>query len=285
MPIFISYSRADNLVLADLFEDLDALGYAYWFDKELTGGEEWWSTILTQLRECSLVLLVTTPASLASEACRSEYTYALALNKRVVPILSDSSLSAERLPKELRRIQAVNYSTADRRALRELARALSVHTALPPTSLPKELPPEPAVPTSVVAQLRDRLAGAILSSEEQTSILQALVPYLQSSGHGSDAVALLKQLAERPDATKSIVLQSNALVQDFESRHEKRKHPRIRKGLEVAVVVVASWAAAYAINALFSVVYEPLASIATLVALISALLFGAYRVRKRWLAV
>jgi len=45
-PIFISYSRADQDQVGELFGDLQGLGHNAWMDKELSGGMEWWKEIL-----------------------------------------------------------------------------------------------------------------------------------------------------------------------------------------------------------------------------------------------
>ena len=71
MRVFLSYSRADASVAASVAEDVRQMGHTAWFDREVLGGQAWWSTILQQIRESDLYVLILTPQSLASQACRS----------------------------------------------------------------------------------------------------------------------------------------------------------------------------------------------------------------------
>lgn len=57
-------------------------------DQELSGGQVWWAQILEWIRACDVFLCTLAPESLASEACRCELAYAVALGK---PILLGAS--------------------------------------------------------------------------------------------------------------------------------------------------------------------------------------------------
>ena len=90
MPaIFISHSSADRKVSGDIKAALDRLGLEHPFldfDK-VTGlniGENWEKRLYEELSRCHAVLLVLTPAWLASKWCFAELTQARALGKVIL---------------------------------------------------------------------------------------------------------------------------------------------------------------------------------------------------------
>src|SRR5580704_16598418 len=48
--IFISYSRESQGIVEELVQDLNDDGHENWFDQRLTGGQEWWDKILSEIR-------------------------------------------------------------------------------------------------------------------------------------------------------------------------------------------------------------------------------------------
>jgi hypothetical protein len=69
MKVFLSYNRADAAAAASIATDLEGLGHDIWYDTEISGGQSWWDTILAQIRESDLFILLMTTKSLNSEAC------------------------------------------------------------------------------------------------------------------------------------------------------------------------------------------------------------------------
>src|SRR5258708_24751262 len=110
MNIFISYSSKDRAQVEALAKDLTRLGHTIWFDSELsrTGGQKWWGNILNQVRGCDLFVFALSPNSLDSIPCQREYTYAHALQKRILPVLL-SAVNVSTLPYELQEIQFIPY--------------------------------------------------------------------------------------------------------------------------------------------------------------------------------
>src|SRR5215467_12374391 len=92
MPaIFISHSSVDRKVSGDIKAALDRLGFEHPFldfDK-VTGlniGENWEKRLYEELSRCHAVLLVLTPAWLASKWCFAELVQARALGKLILPV-------------------------------------------------------------------------------------------------------------------------------------------------------------------------------------------------------
>lgn len=108
--IFISYSRKDIDFVRKLAGDLETAGYDVWWDvTDLEGGDDWVSTIPQAISSSQYVIVVLTPSALASEWVRKEYTQALHLRKKIIPIM----LASCEVPFALNTINFVNFSLGE----------------------------------------------------------------------------------------------------------------------------------------------------------------------------
>ncbi|HNN12340.1 MAG TPA: toll/interleukin-1 receptor domain-containing protein, partial [Anaerolineales bacterium] len=88
--IFISYSRKDIDFVRKLAADLEKAAYDVWWDiTDLQGGDDWVKTLPAAIAESPLFIIVLTPNSIKSEWVQKEYTQALNLHKKIVPIMTD----------------------------------------------------------------------------------------------------------------------------------------------------------------------------------------------------
>ncbi len=201
MNIFISYSSKSRSIVEALAVDLEAMGYAIWFDRHLTGGLDWWSEILESIRRCHLFLFALTPEAQSSHACQLEYDYASALNKRILPVML-ADVDVAKLPTSLQRVQFVDYRIQNKQQALALSKSLTFLPAAKP--LPKPLPPPPEVPLSPFAKMREQIEGATLAVDDQRSILARLKEYLQKPEAATDARILLASLHKRDDLLDSV---------------------------------------------------------------------------------
>src|SRR3954447_1947321 len=110
MPaIFISHSSQDRVVSAEMMKVLARLGFGRVFldfDKTtgLGAGENWEKRLYEELTRCHAVVLLLTPAWLASKWCFAELTQARALGKMILPVLFGPPGESYLLPE----IQAVD---------------------------------------------------------------------------------------------------------------------------------------------------------------------------------
>src|SRR5512143_3464030 len=104
-PVFVSYSRTNLDVVAQLVEDIAAVGIGAWHDQTLTGGQRWWDNILANIRGCDVFIAALSPESLDSEACRSELAYAKQLGKTILPVFVADGVNPHLLPHPLNEIQ------------------------------------------------------------------------------------------------------------------------------------------------------------------------------------
>ena len=108
--IFISYSRKDIDFVRKLADDLETAGYDVWWDiTDLQGGDDWVKTIPQAISSSQYFIVVLTPNSVESEWVRKEYTQALSLRKKIIPILF---VPCE-MPFALNTINFVNFAVGE----------------------------------------------------------------------------------------------------------------------------------------------------------------------------
>lgn len=85
---FISYSRKDINFVARIEDKLRAAGIDPWIDKEdIPSGVLWRQEILVGIQFCQNFIYIISPDSVRSQYCDMELDHALALNKRIIPIV------------------------------------------------------------------------------------------------------------------------------------------------------------------------------------------------------
>ncbi len=196
LNIFISYSSQNREAVEILAADLAEMGYAVWYDHELTGGHPWWTAILQRIRQCDMFVFAVTPASLSSIPCQREYEYAHALHKRILPVwLEDVDIRI--LAKPLQIIQVVDYRERTHAAILKLSGAC---VQLPPAEpLPDKMPREPEVPLSALAYVAERVSGPTLELEKQRLLVSDLRELLVDPSTAQSARQLLEKFAARDD--------------------------------------------------------------------------------------
>lgn len=200
MQVFVSYTRDTRANLEPVLNGLRRLGHTVWFDEELTGGDQWWATVLQRIREADVFIAALSPSYFESTPCFEESQYATALGKPILPV-SIQSLRGTIVPQDLTQLQIVDYSTPGDKAAFELMAAVA--NVRPAPSLPDPLPPTPPTPLSYGPE-REMIQRPTLSYDEQLKLVETLawhVNHQPREDQRQAAVALLKQLRARPDIT------------------------------------------------------------------------------------
>jgi len=108
--IFISYSRKDMSFVRKLAGDLEKAGYDVWWDlTDLRGGDDWVRVIPAAIESSQHFIIVLSPNSVESEWVRKEYTQALSLRRKIIPLM----LEATGVPFALNTINYVNFTSGD----------------------------------------------------------------------------------------------------------------------------------------------------------------------------
>ena len=84
---FVSYSREDKEFVLRLAKDLKAKGAKIWMDTlDIRPGQTWADEIEAAVTGCSRMLIVLSPASVASRNVQAEVGYAISEGKEIIPI-------------------------------------------------------------------------------------------------------------------------------------------------------------------------------------------------------
>src|SRR5579862_7789673 len=83
--VFISYSKADRLLVEQLAAYLAAEGWSVWWDRHLTAGDAYRDEIAIELAKARAVLVVWTETSIKSDFVRAEAGRAKA-DAKLIPV-------------------------------------------------------------------------------------------------------------------------------------------------------------------------------------------------------
>jgi TIR domain len=83
--VFISYSKADRLLVEQLAAYLESEGWSVWWDRSLTAGETWRDEIARELAKARVALVVWTQDSIKSDFVRAEAGRAKA-DAKLIPV-------------------------------------------------------------------------------------------------------------------------------------------------------------------------------------------------------
>jgi hypothetical protein len=126
---FISYSREDSEFVLRLAGDLKAAGAAVWLDQlDIATGKAWDVAIERALIDCPRLMVVLSPAAVASPNVQDEVSFALQKWKAVVPVLYRDC----EIPYRLHRLQHVDFRKDYAWGLKELVEALTDTRTLTP---------------------------------------------------------------------------------------------------------------------------------------------------------
>ncbi len=177
MPIdpstaFVSYSREDMEFAVRLAKDLKAKGASVWMDKiDIRPGQRWEAEIETAVDGCSRMLVILSPAAIASSNVLAEASLALDEGKSVIPVLYREC----RVPFRLRPFQYADFRSDYSVGLEELlatlggGRAVSGPEAIALAAISEALgldPAPPIVSSDVAAKERERQQEALKQQEQ-----------------------------------------------------------------------------------------------------------------------
>lgn len=118
---FFSYSRNDSDFALRLAKDLRKAGVKLWIDQlDIRPGSHWDASIESGLNAANCMIVILTPASIASNNVMDEVSYALESGKRVIPILWKQCNT----PFRLRRLQRIDFTGEYNDGINQLLEAL-----------------------------------------------------------------------------------------------------------------------------------------------------------------
>jgi hypothetical protein len=232
MRLFFSYSRSDTDFVVRVRQDLERAGHEVWLDQDdIPGGAAWRRSIGEGIAGADLVLVVVTPASMASPNVERELTVADEQAKRLLPVLAQPAVIPPAMSFLLAGVQHVDF-TRQRYpdALGELHQALAAVAAAAATVGAGGRPPgvpsagghgatpsthgrgkaawqrgpsrtQLAIALGVVAVIAAFLGGMVLSSRKNDPL--AIGSFL--GNQGCDGVIVVSGTMPKEDGAKDAV--------------------------------------------------------------------------------
>lgn len=152
--VFVSYSRSDRVFVRRLVDHLKAKSFDCWLDVDrLQAGQDWSDAVWSALQECSIMLLVVSPASMSSKEVANEWKYYHNSDKPIIPVLVDSATNIHY------QLVALHYIDFDRHPFERAAGLLEIEIA----RTVRELENQPKAPAGEV----DKINPSIESAEPQ----------------------------------------------------------------------------------------------------------------------
>ncbi|MCA9916012.1 MAG: TIR domain-containing protein [Anaerolineae bacterium] len=212
LRIFISYRKTNRNRVDAIAQVLHDMGHTVTFDQDILQGQHWWNVIIEQIQQADLIIAMLSPAYLQSEPCHLEYTYAAALNKRVLPIQIEP-INYRQMPVELQKIQLVDFKQQNNAAIERLSTALSI---LPPAMpLPAVMPRVPEAPIPEISKLKDEIINLTIQISADRQRLIAMRLYEMMRGQNAEDATMARELLgamlKRPDITFS----TGQMIQDW----------------------------------------------------------------------
>ncbi len=181
---FISYSRTNKEFTVKLTKGLRSAGFPVWFDQlDIPTGSRWDDEVEKALRECSIFLIILTPASIASENVKDEIGYAIDHGKRILPVLLENC----EVPLRLRRFQYIDFTTKSFEEGFESAKELL-----------SDLVDEASVPVVAKASV---IETQIAQKAEEERAAQAKAEIERKAKQESDRLATQKANADQKNIT------------------------------------------------------------------------------------
>lgn len=194
-PVFISYARADAEAFAGQLRDaLQAAGVPVWWDRARmdSRGLTFLQELQEAIRGCARLIVVMSPAVLASPYVRLEWEHGLLVGRALTPVLLAGEVddyagrvtvgADHGLPEDLTQLHWVDCrpSRPWSAALDELLRVLDTPPAAPgdlhgvPALPPHHLPRSEALARLADALLGDLARPCVISAVEQTAAVQGM---------------------------------------------------------------------------------------------------------------
>jgi len=228
--VFISYSRrTEPAFVARLEEALKARNLTSWVDREgILPSSPWRDEIEQAILEAQAVLFVISPTSVASPYCRAELDRAVALGKRLVPVVATTTPD-DLVPAQLAELQFISF--------------------VPPGQVPKDgLGDTPALSQAEFDRQVDILVEALTTDIESVHFHTHLLTLSQRwAERGNDRSLLLRGreleeaerwLDEQSSTHRNVLPQQQRLVRESRQAAVRRQRGSVTAALSIAFVML-----------------------------------------------
>lgn len=130
--IFVSYKREDREFTLKLAKALTEKGIHVWIDlQQITAGERWDAEVQKALEQSEILIVILSPASVASQNVMDEVSYAITNKKRIIPV----KVKECSIPFRLDRLHFIDFTEGYEAAFMELSKTLDIPPPPPPVPL------------------------------------------------------------------------------------------------------------------------------------------------------
>ena len=134
---FFSYAHADSEFVLKLAKDLRSIGTNLWLDQlDIPGGARWDDVVEEALHASPCLLVVLSPASVASNNVKDEISFGIENGKTILPILYKNC----DIPFRLKRLQYIDFRVGYNDGFKRLVQALKPVDQLPTPPSVKDIP-------------------------------------------------------------------------------------------------------------------------------------------------
>lgn len=110
---FISYARTDVEIIRTLCALFDKCGIGVWIDwEDIPPSAEWMAEIRAGIEAADAFAFVMSPRSLASRVCLEELNHAIAVGKRLIPVVIEET-APDHIPEDLQKLNWIFARTPD----------------------------------------------------------------------------------------------------------------------------------------------------------------------------
>jgi len=120
--IFVSYRRSDLRRIVPILQRLADKGYPIWYDRGISGGDEWDVVLERKIEEAAMMLVFLSQATVDSKYCRREIKFADAIDKPLLVVMLEATALRHGLKLLLHQLQ--NISAADQQFDAQLDHAI-----------------------------------------------------------------------------------------------------------------------------------------------------------------
>ena len=185
MHVFISYKSEEKDLAIEVHKQLYSQAFVSWYDWELKAGDEWRQVIDEAIRDSMAVVVIVTPLSMKSSYVTYEWSFALGLGKRVIPIVYKMVRGKKSIHPRLDPKQFIDF-TQSNKDWNKLFVAL------------REVEKVNVVPQSIAE------AGAILQSIKSKDLWDEALVILERSSHPSCIEILLAAIEGHIDEISAL---------------------------------------------------------------------------------
>ncbi|MGD1702593.1 toll/interleukin-1 receptor domain-containing protein [Dapis sp. BLCC M229] len=122
--VFLAFAEADKSIMEQIGKSLTREGITVWsYHTDIQTGKIFKQEIERGIAGTDNVIYLFSPAAIKSKDCQQELTYALSLNKRIIPLLIFCT-DATQIPTEISKLQFIDFTQSESQGIEKIIKEL-----------------------------------------------------------------------------------------------------------------------------------------------------------------